>query len=218
MFCELTNADYLIRPVNDIIITGIICFATLEVTSFFVQPDESMGWLRCKIRDAQHPLVAEEIERICKDSKIEKKDFVNNVLMPFDKKTLEQAKAKLEKEKSEGGDPILNFWRVGGTAECIATSFAKSLGVKDKCCKRGIGKLLEIPLIRIFIGYIINSWYRQVDVDAIEKLSSAYDFRHSICAGVTGNIVTHDKKFKKGIETIPGHSIKVFSLDELLSI
>lgn len=218
LFCELTNVDYLIRPVNDIIINDIICFASFKVTTFFVQPDESIGWVRSKIRNTQQPLTNAEIERVCEDSKKEKERFVNNVLMVFDDTTLKEAKTKLEKEKSEGSDTILNCWRVGGTAEAIATSFAESLGVKDKCCEKGIGKLLEIPSIRIFIGYIINSWYRQVDVDAVDKLSSAYDFRHAICAGVTGNIVTHDKKLRQAIENIPEHGIEVFSLDELLLI
>ena len=218
LFCELTNADFLIRPVNDIIINDIICFATFRSTNIFVQPDESMGWLCNKIRNNQQLLTDVEIERVCEDSKNEKEHFVNKVLMVFDDTSLEEAKTKLEKEKSEGSDTILNCWRVGGTAEAIATSFAESLGVKDKCCEKGIGKLLEIPSIRIFIGYIINSWYRQVDVGAVEKPSSAYDFRHAICAGVTGNIVTHDKKLRQAIENIPGHDIEVFSLDELLLI
>jgi hypothetical protein len=42
------------------------------------------------------------------------------------------------------------------------------------------------------------------------------DFRHAICAGAVGNIVTNDKKLRDTIKHIPGHDIKVLSLEEVV--
>lgn len=216
LFCELVNADYIIRPINDIIVNDIVCFANLEITNYFMQPDEDKGWLLSKIRNKQALLSDDEIQKVCEDSMVEKETFRSNVLMAFSEVTRQEAKAKLKNEQRAGFDTISSFWRAGGTAENIATCFTEPLGLKDKCCEKGIGKLIEIPTIRVFIGYIINSWYRQVAFDAKEKLSSAYDFRHATCAGVTGNLVTRDKQFKNVIKNIPDLSIDLLSLDDLL--
>lgn len=218
LFCDLINVDCIIRPSNQLIVNSIKGFAVLDIINPFVQPDEDLRWVVNKFRDKQEVAENEKLLRVCKDTIKERKKFIRNVLMPFDDAMIRKMKANFKKAKNAKEDVLSYLWGENKIVETIAIGFADHIGLKDECLKQGIGKLLKIPSIRIPIGYIINAWYRRIDVDAVEKASSAYDFRHAICAGAVGNIVTHDRKFKQAIENIPEHGIKVFSLDEVLLI
>jgi hypothetical protein len=67
---------------------------------------------------------------------------------------------------------------------------------------RGLTGLIKLPTIRLAVGYILHSKYKQMADGAIPKESDAYDFRHAVIAGAVGNIVTNDNKLRNAIHHI----------------
>jgi hypothetical protein len=96
----------------------------------------------------------------------------------------------------------------------MANDLAESLGVGEACRKRGLDKLLSIPTILITIGFWTHSWFDQVIKGSNEKTSVDLDFRHSTIAAAVGTFVTGDIKLRDRILAIPGHNIRVYSLQE----
>lgn len=218
LFCALANWNYLLRPSNDILTDDILTFAKLRPASYFMQPRDKHYWFVKEMRNGRQVFSDLELNEICRQTRNEKEIFTDIALRPFTQSKLRKMRANQRKSRENKDETFLSFWRENGTAENIAADFARHLGVYSECQKYGMHKLLAIPTIRLAVGYVLYCWYKQVLVNSREKSSSAYDFRHVICAGAIGNIVTHDRRLRETINNIPGHNVSAWSLNDLISI
>ena len=135
------------------------------------------------------------------------KVFIDDLLSPY---TLDGLKRKCSREDFEA------LWQSGTITEVMASDFAKKMGVLKECQERGIMNLLDVPSVRLGIGYILFNWYLQISENAKVKTTSAYDYRHAVLAGAVGNIITEDKRLRKAIDYIPRHNVDTWTLDEFI--
>lgn len=218
-FCRfydnLVNWEYCLKTMDQILADDITSFAnTGKAACHFKPVDESSKFIQ-SIRSNKYVLPKKLLRDLSKKSDIQKDNFVTKVLSipnKFQCRGTKNSSSKKEYEKE-----FLSFWQPKGYAEKAAESFVKDSIELSKIRTRGLGKFIKLPTVRLTVGYILHSKYRQVADKAVCKKSDFYDFRHAVVAGAVGNIVTEDKKLRNAINHIPDHNVKVWSLEEFIS-
>ena len=208
LYYDLADWNHILKDAGQVFGDDILTFAEMgKAASPFVQLDESCPFMKA-VKTKQDVLPESVLRSIIDKSHKQSQRFINNVLTPA---PLSHLKADYDRKD------FLRLWEPGNTAEIMVSDFARKLGVLEKCKSRGLMKLLELPTIRLGIGYILHSWYKQVSSDAQMGRSCAYDFRHAVLAGAVGNIVTQDRKLRNAIKTVPGHKVKAWILDQFIT-
>lgn len=214
LYDNLVDWDHCLKPMDQILVDDIISFAnTGTATCPFNPVDESSPFIQ-SIRANRYVLPKELLKGLIDKGMVQKQTFVKNVLSVSD-----QFKPKRNKKgssKKEYEKEFLSFWQPRGYAEKVAEMFVRDNSELAEIQARGLGEFIKLPTIRLAVGYILHSKYKQVADGAVCKRSDFYDFRHTVIAGAVGNIVTEDKKLCNAIHHIPDHNVKVWSLDEFI--
>jgi len=215
LYDNLVDWDYCLKPMDQILADDITSFAnTGTVTCPFNPVDESSPFIQ-SIRANKYVLPKNLLKDLIAKGKVQKNNFVKNVL-----NVSEQFKPKGNKKvcsKKQYEKEFLSFWEPGGYAEKAAEMLVRNGMELSKIRARGLAKFIKLPIIRLAVGYILHSKYKQVADGAVCKDSDFYDFRHTVIAGAIGNIVTEDKKFCNAINHIPSHNVKVWTLDKFIA-
>ena len=131
-----------------------------------------------------------------------------------------------EDQKKEGAQGIEEQWKSvwktepnlvqRNAVQHMAGGWADYFSVGRECRERGLDKLVELPTVRVAVGYIFYKWKAGLPEKGPQKVkrNDYYDFRHAIHAGAIGTLVTDDKKLTEAMKQIPGHSIQVYTLEE----
>lgn len=217
-FCRfydnLVNWKYCLKTMDQMLAVDITSFANRGTAAcHFKSVDESSQFIQ-SIRANKYILPKDLIQDLIKKSTIQKNTFVTNVLNVSDK--FKSKRNKKSSNKKEYEKEFLSFWKPRGYAEKVAEMFVRDSSELAKIRARGLGEFIKLPTIRLTVGYILHSKYKQVVDGAVCKSSDFYDFRHAVIAGAVGNIVTEDKKLYNAIHHIPDHNVKVWSLDEFI--
>jgi hypothetical protein len=208
LYCEIADWHHLLRDAADILKEDIVAFAqTGEPAAPFAKLDASCSFMQA-VATGQEMLPRDLLLDIVNRSRERNQQFVGNA---FDPRRMDHPRARYSEAD------FLTLWEPGHTAEVMASSFAERLGVLDECRDRGLMNLLTLPTLRMCIGYILHTWYKQLCSNAKPAVTCAYDFRHAVLAGAVGTIVTEDKKLRNAIAAVPGHNIRAWSLGALTS-
>ncbi|OHB79030.1 MAG: hypothetical protein A2Z25_12230 [Planctomycetes bacterium RBG_16_55_9] len=218
-FCKLYDSlvgwDHCLKPMDEILADDITNYANNGKASCPFNPvDESSQFIQ-SIRASQYVLPPDLLKNLIDKASHQKNDFIRNVLNVserFKPKTGTKASKKKEYEQE-----FRSFWEPGGYAEKLAEMLVRDNKKLTEIQSRGLTGLIELPTIRLAVGYILHSKYKQVADGAIPKESDAYDFRHVVIAGAVGNIVTSDTKLTNAINHIPDHNIKIWSLEKFIA-
>jgi len=130
----------------------------------------------------------------------QKNTFLKNVLSVSDRFRPKPGTKASQKKRCE--QEFRSFWEPGGYAEKLAERLIRDNRELTEIMARGLTGLIKLPTIRLAVGYILHSKYKQVADGAIPKESDACDFRHAVIAGAVGNIVTNDNKLRNAIHHI----------------
>ncbi|MHC4488696.1 MAG: hypothetical protein ACYSW7_05905 [Planctomycetota bacterium] len=213
LYDNLVNWDYCLKPMDQILADDITSFATTGAAACPFNPvDESSSFIQ-SIRANRYVLRKKLLKDLIDKGTAQKRSFAKNVLS-----VSEQFKPKRNKKASSRKDyesQFLSFWEPGGYAEKVAEMLVRNSKESSKIRARGLTEFIKLPTIRLAVGYILHSKYKQVADGAVCKNSDFYDFRHAVIAGAVGNIVTQDKKLRNAINHVPEHNIIVWTLDEL---
>lgn len=147
------------------------------------------------------------IEDIIKESRYQTERFIQKVFKDF----LRQLPAKAKEDLRNNPEQIWEqWWKPGGFAEIIGEDLAGDKHVS------GEFSVLSLPTVRSAVGYLLNSWYRQIVNGASPKPTDHYDFRNAILAAGVGRIVTQDRKLRNAINHVPDLNVGVWTLCELI--
>ncbi len=100
------------------------------------------------------------------------------------------------------------FWKAG--AERFADDFATARGWGEACRKRGLGGLLGIRPVRLFVGVAMSQIYSQVVGDPeqaefrLPHRGDGYDLWHAVLASTNDVFVTLDRRLAAHVERVPG--------------
>jgi hypothetical protein len=218
-FCQLydnlVSWDHCLKPMDQILADDITIFANTGTAACPFNPvDESSPFIQ-SIRAKRYVLSKELLKDLIDKGMVQKQTFVKNVLSVSDQ--FKPNRNKKGSSKKEYEKEFLSFWQPKGYAEKVAEMFVRDSSKLAKIQAIGLGEFIKLPTIRLAVGYILHSKYKQVADGAVCKSSDFYDFRHAVIAGAVGNIVTKDKKLKNAINHVPGHGIKVWTLDEFMT-
>jgi hypothetical protein len=208
IYYSFVDWQYILKDAGDIFKEDILSFARKgKQTSAFANLDDSCEFMS-NVRSGKDVLTEAHLRTIINMSHKKAQMFTSAVLHPG---PLDHLKGKYTDRD------FLRLWQRGSTAEIMASDFARRFRVITKCKQRGIINLLRLPTIRLAIGYILFSWYKQLSSNAKVVKSDAYDYRHAVLAGAVGNIVTEDKKLRNAIHAVPDHNVRVWTLDEFIT-
>lgn len=218
-FCQLydnlVNWDYCLKPMEEILADDITSFANTGTAACPFNPvDESSPFIQ-SIRVNRYMLPKELLEDLITKGTNQKNTFVKNVL-----NVSEQFKPKRNKKtfsKKQYEKEFLSLWDPGGYAEKAAEMLVRDNRELAKIRARGLAQFIKLPVLRLAVGYILHSKYKQVTDGAVCRNSDFYDFRHTIIAGAVGNIVTEDRKLRNAINHVPDHNISVWTLDKFIA-
>lgn len=215
LYVNLVDWDCCLKPTDQVLTDDIKSFAdTGRAACPFNPVDESSPFIK-SMRANRYVLPKELLKDLIDKGMIQKHTFVANVLS-----VSEQFKPKGNKKASSKKDyesKFITLWKPGGYAEKVAKMLVRNSDELSKIRSRGFTEFIKLPTIRLAVGYILHSKYKQVADGAVCKNSDFYDFRHAVIAGAVGNIVTKDKKLKNAINHVPGHGVKVWTLDEFMT-
>jgi len=206
---------YLLKPAEEIFQDDILSFAKNGNPDIpFVRPDHKMWDYINPIRFGR--LTLSQRELLSKTADFNRR-FVEKVLMrPISEKAKDINK-NIRGHNSTNEMQWLCVWQTGNTAHIMARDFAARFNVLKECEQRGLDNLLNLPTVRLTIGYTLHWWYMRIIQKTTNiEISSTMDSRHAICAGAVGNIVTNDKKLQATIKHIPDHNVTVWSLQEFV--
>jgi len=204
LYYSLADWKHILKDAADVFKDDILAFAKTEnKDSPFANIDNNCEFIN-NVRAGKNVLAETHLRKIIDKSHKKAQIFVSVVLSPG---PLDHIKGNYTERD------FLGLWEAGNTAEIMASDFARKLRVLRACRSRGITRMLGVPTIRLGIGYILFSWYKQISSNANIEISDAYDYRHVVLAGAVGNIVTEDRKLRNAIHAIRVHNIKVWTLD-----
>lgn len=218
-FCQLYDSivdwDHCLKGMEEILADDITSFAKIGKVACPFRPTHESSQFIQSIRANEYVLPCGLLKDLIDKDGMQKNAFVRNVLNVPDRfrpKTGTKASRKKEYDQE-----FRSFWEAGGYAEKLAERLVRDNGELTEIRARGLRGLIKLPTIRLAVGYILHSKYKQVADGAIPEESDAYDFRHAVIAGAVGNIVTNDNKLRNAIHHIPSHNVRIWSLDEFIA-
>lgn len=215
LYDNLVDWDYSLKPMDQILADDIKSFAdTGKAASPFNPIDESSPFIQ-SIRADEYVLPEELLKDLIHKGTTQKKTFVENVLNVSDQFKAEP-KRKSSGEKDYDGE-FLGFWEPRGYAEKVAEMLVRNKNDLSKVRVRGLTEFIKLPTIRLAVGYILHSKYKQVAHRAVCKDSDFYDFRQAVIAGAVANIVTQDRKLREAIHHVPSHSVRAWTLNQFIT-
>jgi len=218
-FCQLydnlVDWDYCLKPMDEILAEDITSFANTGKEACPFKPVDASSLFIQSIRANIYVLPKQLLDDLIDKGKDKKHTFVKNVLCVSDQFKPKKDKKPLRKKDYES--EFLSFWEPGGYAEKAAEMLVRNSKELSKIRIRGLAEFIKLPTIRLAVGYILHSKYKQVADGAVCKNSDFYDFRHAVIAGAVGNIITQDRKLSNAIDHVPNHSIKVWTLDQFIT-
>jgi hypothetical protein len=214
----LANWDCMLKPHPEMLNDDILSFANQgKRANPFMRADNKCYWFVEKMKAGDTAISESRLRELAQEEKDRRRRFMHTVLAPHPKERLDQIRARIRNTNADEEEEWEDLWKPDSAAEILISAFAeRHQGIVEKCQKRGLQRLLEIPTIRLGIGYILHNWHRQVVTERMPKVSDVGDFSHAICAGAVGQIVTRDKKLRQVIRYIPNHSIRAWTFDELI--
>ncbi len=215
LYDNLADWEYSLKPMDEILANDITSFAyTGKAACPFNPIDESSPFIQ-SIRANEYVLPLDLLKDLIDKESHQKNTFVRNVLNISERfKPKSGTKASQKKDYEQ---EFRSFWEPRGYAENLAEMLVRDNRELNKIRARGLAEFLMLPTIRLAVGYILHSKYKQVADGAIPEESDAYDFRHAVIAGAVGNIVTNDNKLRNAIHHIPGHNVRIWSLEEFIT-
>ena len=218
-FCELYDSlvdwDHCLKPMDEILADDITNYANNGRASCPFNPvDESSPFIQ-SIRANQYVLPPDLLKNLIDKASHQKNAFVRSVLGVSER--FKPKKGTKASQKKVYEQEFRSFWEPGGYAEKLAEMLVRDNRELTKIQTRGLAEFTVLPTIRLAVGYILYSRYKQVADGATPKESDAYDFRHMVIAGAVGNIVTNDNKLKNTIHHVPSHNVKIWSLEEFIT-
>ncbi len=204
-YCKLASWECALKESSVIFRDDICSFANGSIATPFMRPDKNCLFMQA-VNNERDVLSDKILKETAVETLRQNKDFVDGILSPDN----------IAKRVDCTQEDFRRQFEPGRIAEIMVVDFAKKLGVLEKCKRRGLINLLNIPTIRLRIGYILHCWYKQMSTDAKARNSDAYDCLHATLSGAVGNIVTGDRKLKNAICEIPGHSVNSWTLDEFI--
>jgi hypothetical protein len=215
---SLVNWDYMLKPHNEMLNDDIVSFANQgKRANPFMRSDNKCYWFVEKMKAGDTVFSESRLRELAQEEMDRRPRFLQRVLAPHQKTRLDEIRARIRNTKADEEKEWEGLWKPNSAAEIIISAFAeRHQGILEKCQERGLQLLLSIPTIRLFIGYILHNWHRQVVTESNPREGDVGDFSHAICAGAVGQIVTSDKRLRQAIKHIPNHSIRACTLDELI--
>ncbi|MBS1810095.1 MAG: hypothetical protein JST84_18180 [Acidobacteria bacterium] len=106
------------------------------------------------------------------------------------------------------------WWKT--LSRAFVESQAQFFGILKECEKRGLDGLLELPAVRVYIGYSVSSHYSKFKLGEKFTRGDSRDHHHSVQATAASIFVTHDVRLVKILERIPNLPYYVTDLDGLV--
>ncbi len=218
-FCELYDSlvdwDHCLKPMDQILADDITSYANNGRASCPFDPvDESSLFIQA-IRANQYVLPPDLLKNLIDKASQQKNAFVRNVLNVSER--FKPKRGTKTSQKRDYEQEFRSFWEPGGYAEKLAQMLVRDNRKLTKIEARGLAEFVMLPTIRLAVGYLLHSKYKQVTNGSVPKESDAYDFRHAVIAGAVGNIVTNDSKLTNAIRHVPGHNIGIWSFETFIT-
>jgi hypothetical protein len=108
-----------------------------------------------------------------------------------------------------------NIWK--GLSIGIAGDLAEYLGVRRECEARGLGGLLELRTVKLYVGYGLSYGYGKFILGERMTGGDSRDHHHTVQASVADIFVTHDAALARTLKRIPIANFHIANLDGLLN-
>jgi hypothetical protein len=199
----LFDCEHWIRPHNDLLNESILAFAKKLPPPY--------PWMKMNISPRElifpSPERDSRFQRIVDETELLKSNNFKN-LQDWKRKFQELIAKEFSKFKPAKHYPFSDCW--DRLSIQIAASEANRLGVLHECEERGINNLLNIKLVRVYVGYSISYLYSKYILGEKLLKSDSRDHQHIVQASLADIFVTNDDNFSKIIKRIPAKDFQVF--------
>lgn len=174
-FCHLYDSladwDHCLKGMEEILADDITSFAKIGKVACPFRPVRETSQFIQSIRANEYVLPCGLLKDLIDKGGMQKNAFVRNVLnIPDRFRPKTGTKASREKEYDQ---EFRSFWEAGGYAEKLAERLVRDNGELTEIRARGLTGLIKLPTMRLAVGYILHSKYKQVADGAIPEESDA---------------------------------------------
>ena len=169
--------------------------------------DQKSGFIKA-IRNGEDVFPETVSARVYEETRHQNNKFVETVLERFQSQVSEQNCQELRNAPEE---TWRRWWIHGGVAHALAWSL-----IQGELVPSGLSPL-SFPSLRTSVGYLLRTWHQIICSRRKVRPTDHHDFRIAVQGATVGRLLTHDRRLRNIICSIPGLSVKMWTLEEFMS-
>jgi hypothetical protein len=211
---SLVDQQRIAKPADLLLYDDIRRYAHGQVPTDPFMGDPEISEIQSNLRSLSYPSAEEVSEQLVDAHEVwkQKEDFEIGIIQVRQQVLPKIKRPKQPKRRPPGFDRYRR-----DSVEQTLEDLAERAGVLDTCRGRGLGGMLDIRSVRMYVGFSISYGYAQVYEGRGPDDAAAWDLKHAVVAAATSDVfVTHDGELTTLLARGPITGFNVVTLRDLL--
>ncbi len=205
LLVDLTESKKVIKPPEELLRDDVLAYAKgQEMPSPFTLefPD---------LEELLTPAMADltDLLNVVNDTQAQK------LYMQAEFKVAKNHDGEYFKTQQKGSKPSFKKYFDSHASEMVR-DLADQLGILDACKNRGLGGMLEIKSVSLYVGVGLSYSYAQIFEGRAPHAGDSRDLHHSVIASAVDTFVTHDPKLRALLSRVQVKNFEAVDLQTLL--